>query len=243
MHVKVMKNILHDIGLTDVEAKVYLALLKNGSSLAGKISRDTGVHRRTVYDAIERLIEKGLVSYIRTNNRKYFEAVHPRRLLEILKERETDVVDMLPELEAQFKFVKEKKETVFFRGKKAMQTIFNEQMAHSGVVYYSGGSKVLGEIAKSYLKKYDSTRKEKKIKMFIITDSAGREIKELNNLYSCKTKFLKKWNENKTVMGVYGDNVVIVNWDEDPIAIVIKEKEIAKGFLNYFDILWNVAKE
>ena len=125
MHVKVMKNILHDIGLTDVEAKVYLALLKNGSSLAGKISRDTGVHRRTVYDAIERLIEKGLVSYIRTNNRKYFEAVHPRRLLEILKERETDVVDMLPELEAQFKFVKEKKETVFFRGKKAMQTIFN----------------------------------------------------------------------------------------------------------------------
>lgn len=238
-----MKNILHDIGLTEVEAKVYLALLKNGSSLAGKISRDTGVHRRTVYDAIERLIEKGLVSYIRTNNRKYFEAVHPRRLLEILKERESDIVTMLPELEAQFKFVKEKKETVFFRGKKAMQTIFNEQMAHSGVVYYSGSSKVLGEICKSYLKKFDSTRKEKGIKMKIVSDSNGRDIKEMNNLYGCEARFLKKWEDNKTVVSVYGDNVVVINWDEDPIAIVIKEKEISKGFLNYFNILWNTARK
>lgn len=233
-----MKNILHDIGLTDVETKVYLALLKNGSSLAGKISRDTGVHRRTVYDAIERLIEKGLVSYIRTNNRKYFEAVHPRRLFEILKERETDVVAMLPELEAQFKFVKEKKETVFFRGKKAMQTIFNSQFQHPGsVVYYIGSSNLLAEIFRMYVRKFDPVRKEKMIDVKVLTDGKGKSMRDVQNLYSSKVRFTKKWNPNRMITTIYNDRVVIINWSEDPIAIMIKEKELALGFINYFELM------
>src|SRR3989344_2673952 len=51
---------LLDAGLTKNEAKVYLAVLQLGPSNAGLVSRRSGVHRRSVYDAFDRLIEKGM---------------------------------------------------------------------------------------------------------------------------------------------------------------------------------------
>ena len=55
---------LRDAGLTDNEDKVYTALVELGPSLAGRISRKIGLHRRTVYDVTEMLVKKGLVGYI-----------------------------------------------------------------------------------------------------------------------------------------------------------------------------------
>src|SRR3989344_5601969 len=98
------ETFLEDAGLTKTEAKIYLALLELGPSLAGEITKKSGIHRRSVYDAIERLIEKGLVSYMKTNNRKYFEAVKPDRLLDILREKEENIKSIIPELELKYKF-------------------------------------------------------------------------------------------------------------------------------------------
>ena len=61
----IMEHILKELGLTHLEIKLYKFLLLDGPNHAGLISRKTGVHRRNVYDALERLIQKGLVSYIK----------------------------------------------------------------------------------------------------------------------------------------------------------------------------------
>ena len=55
---------LKQFGLTTNEAIVYQTLLGLGPSLAGQISKKTGLHRRTVYDTTERLIKKGIIGYI-----------------------------------------------------------------------------------------------------------------------------------------------------------------------------------
>ena len=56
-------KILENIGLTDGEIKVYLALIKLGSSTSGPITDKSGVSRSKIYNILERLIQKGLVSY------------------------------------------------------------------------------------------------------------------------------------------------------------------------------------
>ena len=114
-------KILEDAGLTNTEAKVYLMLVKAGSSLAGNISRETGIHRRSVYDAVERLIEKGLVSFITTNNRKYFQAEDPKRLMDMLKEKEDTLGMAMPELDALMRSAPESKETAFYKGRFAVR--------------------------------------------------------------------------------------------------------------------------
>ena len=68
------EEILEEFGLTKNEVKIYLTLLKMGRALAGEITEKSGIHRRNVYDSIERLMKKGLVSFIIQNNRKYFRA-------------------------------------------------------------------------------------------------------------------------------------------------------------------------
>src|SRR3989338_9820948 len=93
-----MERTLEELGLTKTESKVYLCLLRKGSIPIGSITKDTGIHRRTIYDIIERLIEKGLVNYILNNDIKYFEAIDPERLLDILKEKEEKIKSILGEL-------------------------------------------------------------------------------------------------------------------------------------------------
>ena len=83
-----MLSELKQAGLTENESKIYLSLVDHGPNLAGRISRLTGLHRRTVYDVTEMLIKKGLIGYILKNNRRYFEASNPNRILEILQEKD-----------------------------------------------------------------------------------------------------------------------------------------------------------
>ena len=64
---------LTKLGLTLNEAKVYFALLELGSTNAGEIIKKTKLHRNIVYDKLDKLIEKGLVSFVTIKNIKQFE--------------------------------------------------------------------------------------------------------------------------------------------------------------------------
>ena len=57
-------KILEAAGLTGNEIKVYLALLELGSVTAGEILKKIEIHRGAVYDTLDKLMEKGLVSYV-----------------------------------------------------------------------------------------------------------------------------------------------------------------------------------
>lgn len=53
---------LEQAGLSPNEAKCYATLLKLGSASANEISRKSGIHRVSVYDALRGLHEKGLIT-------------------------------------------------------------------------------------------------------------------------------------------------------------------------------------
>ena len=109
---------LQKIGLNLNEAKVYLTLLRIGSGQAGKVSKESQINRTTTYDSLERLIEKGLVTFVIEANKKVFRPVAPERLLDQIKEKEKTIQEILPELNSVFKESKEKEESDIFKGRK-----------------------------------------------------------------------------------------------------------------------------
>jgi sugar-specific transcriptional regulator TrmB len=234
---KMNEKLLEQAGMTSSEAKIYLALLELGSSLAGAITRKTGLHRRSVYDAIERLIQKGLVSYIKKNNRKYFEAATPQRLLENIKEKEDNVKEILPELEAKYKFVQEKAETVFYRGKQALKTVFDDQIKEGKEILIFGAASNADEIIKYYFPRYDRERIAKKIKIKAIFNEKLKKKPALAEI-----KYLPKEYRTHTATNIYGNKVAIILWSEEPFAILINQKEIADSYRNYFELMWKIAK-
>ena len=104
---------LKGAGLTKNEAKVYKALIDLGPSLAGLISRYSGLHRRTVYDTAEMLIKKGLIGYILKNNRRLYQASDPQRILDLLEERRNSLSPLIDNLKVKFLKTKEREETNF----------------------------------------------------------------------------------------------------------------------------------
>ena len=100
-----IENALEKIGLTNGEIKVYLALLELGSTTTWEITRKSEISGSKVYEVLDRLIGKGLVSYIIKNNVKYFESASPEMILSYLDEKtklieneKRDIQKIIPEL-------------------------------------------------------------------------------------------------------------------------------------------------
>ncbi len=97
---------LKALGLSDPEVKIYVALLKNGPLSASQLSKNTSTYRPYVYDTLENLIGKDLVTYTIRKSKKEFECAPPSALKKLLKKEQDqlkqkqDVVDSLvPKLE------------------------------------------------------------------------------------------------------------------------------------------------
>lgn len=235
------QKFLEEAGLTSTEAKIYLALLEKGSIRAGEITRHTGIHRRNVYDSIERLIEKGLVSYIKTNNRRYFEAAPPERILELLKEKEENIRQILPELQILGKLSEEKKEAVFFRGKQAIKTVFEDQINEAKPIMVFGNAVNINEIIKYYFPHFDKQRIAKGIKARMIFDESARKEEHLKKIPLAEIKFLKNGNKSQVSTNIYANKVSIIIWEKVPKAILITESALSQSFSAYFELLWELA--
>ncbi len=231
---------LTKLGLTAHEEKVYLMLLSTGPCLAGKISRKTGIHRRTVYDVIERLVEKGLVGYIEENNRKYFEASNPERFKEILKEREYHVDQILPELLQKYNSQKPIQKTSFYRGTRGLKSVFDDQLIQGKEILILGGSAQAYQTLKYYFPHYDKERQHKKIPVKMLFNYETKN--KLKKIPLSTIKYLPKEFSTPSATNIYGDTVSIILWGENPYAIVIKDHAIAESYRSYFHLLWKHAQ-
>ncbi len=102
-----IKNTLQEIGLTQSEIKVYLALLKLGSSTKKSIVKEAKITPSKLYEIVDKLINKGLVSYVKKNKVLHFSAAPPEQVLDYLdtkvqkiKKQEKTFSKMIPFLKS-----------------------------------------------------------------------------------------------------------------------------------------------
>lgn len=232
------EKLLH-IGLTNTEAKLYVMLLELGKAQAGILSRKTGIHRRSVYDALERLIKKGLASYIKENDKRYYLPTDPKRVQEIIDEQKNEISDIMPALQARFMEQAQKQETLFYKGVEGIKNIFEDQIRDGKDVYIIGASHQAKELLRFYLPHYTDKRIKKKIKLHALY--AGERHSTAVPL--AEVRYLPATFASLASTSIYGDKIAIVVWMHEPVGILIKQPEVAKAFKNYFELLWKMGKE
>lgn len=237
------KQILQEIGLSSTETKVYLALLELSSALAGEITKKSEVNRTNVYDALERLIEKGLVTYVISANRKVFEPVNPERLKGMLKEKEERLDSIMQELQAKYDTSKTNEEATIFKGKKGIQSIFEDIIKEKKDLFVYGAESRFADVFPAYQKDWNKRRAQEKIKVSMIYNEKVKQRKRKEHLPLLKMKFLPEHYDFPSTIMIYGEKVVTVVWAELPFGFMIKSKENAKSNMNFFEILWKTAKE
>lgn len=244
---------LERVGLSPNEAKVYFALLDLGSSLAGKMADKTGIHRRAVYDALNRLVEKGIVSFVIKSGKKYYEAANPEKLLWFLKEKEEGIKrkeeiikKILPDLTLRYKQTKSKLETSVYKGKEGVKTVM-ELVLKEKKDWLSIGSTGKGpKLLPYFLPHWEKRRLKLKInyKVLVADIQEGRKrAKYLAKTPFTEFRFLPKDIKSPQTVWIFGDKVaIILSSLEQPVITLIENKEIADSFRDYFNWLWRVSK-
>ncbi|MBN2421867.1 hypothetical protein JXB41_01455 [Candidatus Woesearchaeota archaeon] len=242
-------KILETIGLTKNETKVYITLSEKGSALAGQITEKTGIHRRNVYDALERLIEKGLVSYINIDNRRWFNPANPNRFLELIDEKKSEldknkkiIKDILPYF-LQLRKEMPKQDVRFFKGTQGLKSVFEDILRTNENYLGYGPGAVVEKILNFYFPYYIKKRIRSKIHYKLIYEESVRNKKYTENPLS-EIKFLPDEYISHTAQRIYGDKVaILLISEEDPLAIIIKNMAITDSFRKHFEILWKSAKK
>ena len=233
---------LQDLGLSQTEAKVYIALLELGQAHVGEITKKSQVNRTNIYDALERLIKKGLATYVLTANRKLFSPVSPKQLKQILKEKEQTLDEILEDLEIKYNSTTSTEQATIFKGKKGIKSIFEDILKENSTILAYGAQSKFTEIFPDYHIHWNDRRAKLKLKIKMIYNRKVKQSKQEENLKLLEMKFLPGHYDFPSTIIIYDNKVATIAWTEQPIAFLIESKEVAKSNTNFFNILWKIAK-
>ncbi len=239
-----MKEVLKELGLTNNEIEVYLTLLRKGSISVNEIAQRSGLHRQAVYDALERLLEKGFVSFVIKNGKKYFQGIAPGKILGYLKEREDRFRSILPELIGMTKLPMEDTTVEVFKGRRIVKTIYrdiiNEFQKKPGEIFISGVDE-RRFVDEDKIALYQHLKRLQKL------DCSERILVKEGDTYFVKGtqteyRWIPKESFNPTPIYVYGNKLTIVIWGSPNYAIIIENRNLADSYRKQFNLLWKISK-
>jgi len=242
MDTTTIKKTLEELGFDEKETQVYLALLKIGETTATKISQETKIERTLVYYIIEKLINRGLVSFKLKNNVKYYSASNPEKILEEIKEKEKSFLRILPFLEQIRKQAYEEEVKVdIYKETAGLKAVMNDMFKHGKEFLVLGEQ---GQIQKHYpiiYQQYLRRLKDTGIKEKVIIreDLRGKIWKSKNSEF----RYISKDLISPTTTLIYADKVLITIWEKPMFNILITSKKVADSFRSYFNHFWKIAKK
>jgi HTH-type transcriptional regulator, sugar sensing transcriptional regulator len=241
---------LKDAGLTDGEVKVYLALLEIGSSTTGPIIEKSVISRSIIYQILEKLMQKGLVSKIIREKTNYFQATEPGKVLEYidkrgreLEENRKKVEKLLPELILKQKMSPKSEVNMYF-GFEGIKTAASDHLfarLKKGECYcYLGVYSHQNEKYHSYWQKDHKKRiKEGLIVRLLFNRDTNPEVLDNRNSFKgSDARYMPEGIKTPAWFLTYKDTTVIGLQAPKEIAVEIIDQDVTDSFQAYFDEFW-----
>jgi len=245
-----MNNIdLEHIGLNKNEAKVYYALILKGRATAQELVKALGVYRNIVYDNLEKLIDKGLVSFVIDGTKRKYIAEEPSAVINFLETKQEEInkkikkaKELIPDINKIIGSHKYKQDVILFRGVAGLKKVLGEivKADKSWCIGITNESvKILGE---TYWKNYNLKKKVSQTHEWLLWnhDFKNKVIKKNKNSIHRR---LPKELDQVTETIIYNNKVAIMVYSAEPIVIVIENKEIFKTYRKHFEFLWDLSEK
>ncbi|MDD4989066.1 MAG: helix-turn-helix domain-containing protein [Candidatus Pacebacteria bacterium] len=243
-------DIFSQLDLSKNESKIYETLLIEGESPIGFIATKSNINRRNVYDSMNRLIEKGLVFEILQKNENRYKAVDPRKLMEVLKEKETELQKVMPDLEELYNGKPHEDDVYIYRGVEGWKNYMRDILRIGEDVVIIGGKgawadKRLENFRKEFFKEVE----KKKIDIKVLFDIEIEKINhEILSLVQGERRFLPEGFSSTSTVSIFGNEVVVMSGvkigqiDENATSTVIVNKAVADTFRVWFKFMWSASK-
>ncbi len=237
-------TVIKNLGLTDYETTLFLCLLKNGPLSVYELATKTGLYRQACYDALNRLQEKGFVSYVLQNGRKIFTAINPAQISLLLEQQKSSFDALLPELLALKTLGGEDITVSVFKGKTVIPTALRDiisTLPKNGEVLCTAVDELFAlETNKTIVEQYERDILLKKIHERVIIKKGTRGFLQKGNT---QYRYIDAQYFNANPVLIYGDTVEIIMWGSPNHLIQIKSKPIAESFRKQFEFMWLHAKK
>lgn len=229
---------------------MYEALVERGESSISEIALAAGIHRRNAYDAMQRLIDKGLCFQIVSSKENLYNAVDPDKLTELLAEKQHALAAALPALKKKFGMRVAPEEAYIYRGLEGQKNIFRDILRTDEDSYFLGAK---GGWMDSRL---DASRVEffreansKKIAFYGLYDHEVRARPELVEGFTgaLEYRFLPEGYSSASGIEIFGDYVVSYTeldlgiTSDDVVFFVMRSTSLAESYRTWFKFMWEHA--
>jgi HTH-type transcriptional regulator, sugar sensing transcriptional regulator len=246
-------KLLQEIGLTEGETKVYLALLRLGQTKTGPLAKKAEVSSSKVYKILDRLVNKGLANHVIKGKIKYFSALEPERIIDYIDDNEKKLEEkkelirkMLPELKLEANISAEKQSAFVYEGFKAVTNFFRNilvELKPEEEYYVISGN--YGEVPglRPFLHNHHKQRAEMKIKVKMLANHDLKGHVEKTTFKNSEVRYLPAYLMTNMQILFYKSKAFIIVWSKEPVGFLIINKEAVAGFKNYFDVFWKIASK
>lgn len=247
------QGLFENLGLSPNEAKIYETLVEQGESNISKIAVATNIHRRNAYDAIHRLVEKGLCFQIISSTENKYNAVDPDKLLEIVSEKQEQITKALPDLKKKFQKREASEEVFIYRGVEGQKNIFRDMIRVGADSYFIGAKG--GWFEERFTASREAFFKEAAKKHIKFTQLFDHAVKtDLPNFPErwpkgvLQYRYLPKEYTTNCGIHIFGDYVIsyirsrLGHIAEDPIFFITRSKDLADSYRTWFWYMWGQSK-
>jgi predicted transcriptional regulator len=248
---------IEDLGLSNKEARVYVASLKTGPAAVQRIADQADIKRVTTYVVLESLVGMGLVSQSVKGKKTYYIAESPSNLERLLDKRERELRDqktsfsqILPELEGLKSTPKDSPNVKFYDGADGIRsalTAFMEQVKKTDaqLVYgYSNLDRTYSFFPELEHSQANNARMRAGLSSrFLYSSERGAFLKPGDAAAKRESRWVpKEWSPVESDFTIIGDTVMMLSLaSANPMAITITSHQLAQGLRAMYDLAWTAA--
>lgn len=231
-------DVLKNLGLSEKEQEIYLALLKFGESSVGDLKKHLKIERTAIYKILERLKDKNFVTEINSNKKKIFKPIEPEKILFKIRKDEELLKQAIPELNSLYKQNLSLTKVSTYSGEDGLKELGELFLTKVKEYFVIGESGLLEKILPIYSSQFMKKIEERKIKEKVLVEYGKKVVESKNS----EIRFLPKEMKFPNSTIIFSEGIILVNWEE-PKAILIEDKNLSVSYNNIFELLWNTAKK
>lgn len=246
-----INNYLKEIGLSDVESKIYEALIHLGPSTIKEISDYTQINRITVHFNTEKLIEKGLVNQTKKGSKRLLYIDSPKRIRDlidnkiiVLKQHQQNFYQVENFIKNNLKFKAQnskKLEIKYFLGKKEISWIYEDVLSGREMRSYVNleiVSKVFPKNVDLFVQKMNNNPQLRVWEIVEDSITAQRETKIFSQNKRYHYKITSRIHLSAADVMIYDGKVAVVNLGKNISGTIFYNNEFYQISKEIFDFVW-----
>ncbi|HIH37646.1 TPA: hypothetical protein HA245_01795 [Candidatus Woesearchaeota archaeon] len=237
-------------GLSTSEQKIFKEVLRLGQTSAGRVTKNLGFHKGTVYNSLRRLEEKGLIGVKEDATRRIYSINSlslRKRLAEEKEQHEKKVEGLKKILHAAKQNEKaDEGKVLVLSGVEGFKTFFDDLYSWAYQTkkeyYFMGkGNEMVEHLGEDYYQRTQIKKKRLKLRCRVILNNISRRLPVKKHVVG-NVRYLEMDYLSPVSTWMYGNTTVIVLWGSTPLqTIVIHSKGLTDSYRSFFENMWKMA--